>query len=144
MLILGEWYPCADHVERPVICGEVVGANGRLVRVNFLVDSGADRTVFSADIVARLRLEPVGTGQRLGGLGGSTQAITIETTIRLMREPAGVATFPGRYSALTALETLDMSVLGRDVLDRFALIVDRPGDTVCLINQRHQYGIRMI
>jgi len=65
----------------------------------------------------------------------------IETTIRLMREPAGVATFPGWYCAMTSLEALDMSVLGRDVIDEFALIVDRPGAVVCLVNQRHSYTI---
>jgi len=34
-----------------------------------------------------------------------------------------------------------MSVLGRDILDLFAVIVDRPGDVVCLVGQRHRYQI---
>ena len=38
---------------------------------------------------------------------------------------------------------LDMSVLGRDILGLFALIVDQLGDTVCLIRQNHRYRISM-
>jgi hypothetical protein len=34
-----------------------------------------------------------------------------------------------------------MSVLGRDILNLFALIVDRPQETVCLLGQRHRYAI---
>jgi hypothetical protein len=32
-----------------------------------------------------------------------------------------------------------MSVLGRDVLGLFAVIVDRPDNTVCRVGQRHRY-----
>jgi hypothetical protein len=49
--------------------------------------------------------------------------------------------FRGRYPALTDAEALDMSVLGRDITCLFALIVDRPGDTVCLLRQPHRYTI---
>jgi hypothetical protein len=34
-----------------------------------------------------------------------------------------------------------MSVLGRDIINLFALIVDRPQDIVCLLGQRHRYRI---
>jgi hypothetical protein len=34
-----------------------------------------------------------------------------------------------------------VSVLGRDVTGRFAVIVDRPGSVVCLLGQRHGYRI---
>jgi hypothetical protein len=33
------------------------------------------------------------------------------------------------------------SVLGRDITGLFAVIVDRPGDLVCLVGQRHRYSI---
>ena len=42
---------------------------------------------------------------------------------------------------ITSQEQLEMSVLGRDITDLFALIVDRPRDLVCLIGQRHSYNI---
>jgi hypothetical protein len=36
---------------------------------------------------------------------------------------------------------LDLSVLGRDILDFFVLIVDRPGNIVCLLSQRRRHEI---
>lgn len=37
-----------------------------------------------------------------------------------------------------------MSVLGRDVTNLFALIVDRPGDLVCLLAKQHSYVIQTV
>jgi hypothetical protein len=34
-----------------------------------------------------------------------------------------------------------MSVLGRDITNFFALIVDRPQEVVCLLGQGHRYLI---
>jgi hypothetical protein len=34
-----------------------------------------------------------------------------------------------------------MSVLGRDITGLFAVIVDQPGNVVCLLRQRHRYMI---
>jgi hypothetical protein len=34
-----------------------------------------------------------------------------------------------------------MSVLGRDISNLFALIVDRPRDLVCLLGSGHHYSI---
>jgi hypothetical protein len=46
MYISGEWLLC-DGVVRPVIRGEVLASDGSWQRVVFLVDTGADQTVFS-------------------------------------------------------------------------------------------------
>jgi len=43
---------------------------------------------------------------------------------------------------ITDPASLDMSVLGRDILNLFAVIVDRPQDVVCLLTQDHVYEIR--
>ena len=51
--------------------------------------------------------------------------------------------FRGRYFAVPEPEALDMSVLGRDITGLFALIVDRPGDLVGLLSQRHRYTIAL-
>jgi hypothetical protein len=34
-----------------------------------------------------------------------------------------------------------MCVLGRDIMNLFAVIVDRPGDLVCMIGRGHRYTI---
>ena len=141
MQILGEWYLCDDGVERPVIRGEVLGANGSWVHVELLVDSGADRTVFTADILTALGLPYAGEMTQLGGLGGAAEAVFVDTQIRLTNSEGGKVTFHGSYAAIPESLALDMSVLGRDVLSLFALIIDYPGRALCLLGPRHQYRI---
>jgi hypothetical protein len=141
MRISGEWYLCDDGLVRPVIRGEVLAGDGSWVRVPFLLDTGADRTVFSAAILAILLLQPSVTQARLGGLGGIADALVVETQMRLTREEAGKVVFRGQYAAVAELETLDMSIMGRDITGLFAVIVDQPGNIVCLLGQRHWYTI---
>ena len=143
MYISGEWLLCDDGIVRPVIHGEVLAGNGSWQRVLFLLDTGADRTVFSSGALAAIGPQPVLGHGRLGGLGGSADSIVVETQIRLTREEAGKVLFRGRYFAVTEPEALDMSVLGRDITGLFAAIVDRPGDVVCLLGQRHSYTIAL-
>lgn len=48
MRINGEWLLFDDGVRRPVIRGEILTGAGSWEAAEFLVDTGADRTVFSA------------------------------------------------------------------------------------------------
>lgn len=141
MLIDGVWHLCDDDVTRPVIPGEVRTGDGAWVKVPFLLDTGADRTVLSADIVAALHLSPLPARDHLGGVGGIVTSILVETHIRLTHAEGGKVTLRGQYAGVTDVETLDMSVLGRDVLNFFAVIVDWPRQIVRLLGQRHQYTI---
>ena len=61
--------------------------------------------------------------------------------VRFSHEEDRKVVFRGAYAAITDLEALDMSVLGRDITNMFAVVVDRPGNVVCLLRQRHQYRI---
>ena len=70
-------------------------------------------------------------------------SIVVETRIRFTHDEDGKAVFKGQFAGFTEPESLDMSVLGRDILNLFALIVDRQGDTVCLLGQNHSYTIVM-
>jgi hypothetical protein len=106
-----------------------------------LVDIAADRTVFSAPILAALRLPPLAASHQLGGVGGTAASVLVETQLQLRRENGQNVVFHGQYAAFTALEALDMSVLGRDITNLFAVIADRPQDVVCLLGQRHTYTI---
>jgi len=65
----------------------------------------------------------------------------VETQIEIQRDDGGIAAFRGQFAALTDPEALDMSVLGRDISNLFAVIVDRPGDVICLLGQQHRYVI---
>ena len=141
MQICGEWLLCDDDVHRPVIRGEVLASDGRWLPAEFLVDTGADRTVFSAGLFALLRVSPVVQGGKLAGLGGVAEFVTIETHIRLTRETGVPVTFRSQFAAATEAEVLDMNVLGRDITGLFAAIIDRPANVVYLIGQRHRYTI---
>lgn len=141
MLISGEWFPCPDDVMRPVVFGEVLSGVGNWIPVPFLLDTGADRTVLAADVLFNLGLPTDNAQERISGLGGLVDSVVIETKIKLMRETVAPVLFSGRFAAVTDATALDISVLGRDITDHFAVIVDRPQDVVCLVRQRHSYSI---
>lgn len=142
MRIDGEWSLFEDGVLRPVLRGLILAGDGSWVRVPFLVDTDADRTVFSAAILAELHLLPIAVQEHLGDLGGMARAVVVETQVRFSHETGrGRVVFRGQYAAATELEALDMSVLGRDITGLFAVIVDRPGNVVCLLGQQHRYLI---
>ena len=65
MEIGGQWLQCSDGATRPMIDAEALRGDGTWMRESFLVDSGADRTVFSAAFWAQLKLpidpNPLGT-----------------------------------------------------------------------------------
>jgi predicted aspartyl protease len=70
MRIDGEWLLCDDGIIRPVIRGEILTANGAWQQAEFLVDTGADRTVLSAATLAVLGFRPLRAQERIAGLGG--------------------------------------------------------------------------
>jgi hypothetical protein len=110
------------------------------VSVWFLVDTGADRTVFSADALTALGIQPQEAG-KLGGVGGEVESVVVKTAIRMVRENGTTVLFNGHYAGFTQPEALDMSVLGRDISNLFGLIVDRPQDVACLVGHGHRYVI---
>jgi len=141
MQINGEWFLCDDGVMRPVIHGEILTGTGTWILAPFLVDTGADRSVFSAAILAALQFQPRATQEHLRGVGGIVTSVRVATQVRFNHDARGTVTFRGECAAVTEREALDMSVLGRDITGVFAMIVDLPGDVVCLLGQRHQYII---
>ena len=141
MRIGGVWHLCDDGMLRPVIHGEILASHGTWVKVPFLLDTGADRTVFSADVLEALDLQPSDSLDRLSGVGGLVDSVVVETPIRFTHDQAGKALFKGEFAGFKDVESLDMSVLGRDLLNLFAVIVDRQGDTICLLGQQHYYTV---
>ncbi len=141
MQINGEWLLCDDGVVRPVIRGEILTNERFWQPAEFLVDTGADRTVFSAATLSKLGLQPIVVQERLGGLGGLINAVVVATQIQLTRETGSKVVFRSQYAAVTAVEALDICVLGRDITGLFTVLVDQPGDLVCLLRQRHRYTI---
>lgn len=141
MRIDGLWHLCDDGIVRPVLRGEICGGDGLWIKATFLVDTGADRTVFSNDVLDGLQLPPAHGERQFAGIGGTSDAIVLDAQIRFKRDDGEKVVFSGQFAAITDTAALDMSVLGRDLTNLFALIVDRPGDVVSLIGQRHRYTI---
>lgn len=108
----GQWLACDDGIVRPVIRAEIPGRDNIWRRLEFLVDTGADRTVISAGVLQWLSLETSASSDRIGGVGGIVDSATVRTQIRLKRDDGGKVIFRGEYAACTDHQALDMSVLG--------------------------------
>jgi hypothetical protein len=59
MRINGTWFLGADGIIHPVIWAQILTHHGLWSAAPFLVETGADRTVFSAGILAILELPPL-------------------------------------------------------------------------------------
>jgi hypothetical protein len=143
MRIVGEWYRSDDGFTRPIIRVQALGADGRLHGERFLVDSGADRTVLSAALLGQLRLlaTPPTRGTVLVGIGGVTDSAIVTTVLEFTRDDGGPARVRGQYAAFTDPRATDLSVLGRDVLDNFDVILSRRRNEVVLLAPNHQYTV---
>jgi hypothetical protein len=126
---------------RPVLRASILSRDGQWRAAEFLVDTAADRTVLSAGVLAGLNLPSIPAQDRISGISGPVNSIVIATALRLFADDGTCAVFRGEFAACEDLESLDLSVLGRDVLDMFAVIVDRRGDVVTLVGQGHRYAI---
>ncbi len=143
MLIVGEWQVGDDRMTRPVVRAHILGLDGNPVAERFLVDSGADRTVLSATILEQLHL-PVRRGQpglALSGIGGESAFVLVSTVIVLAREDGGAARIRGDLAGFTDLTATDLSILGRDVLDHFDVVLSRRRNEVFLLAPNHRYHI---
>ncbi len=138
----GEWLQCDDGIIRPIIRAEILTGDDIWRAAELLVDTGADRTVLSANVLESLHLTSIEPGSQLGGLGGLVDAVTVATQIRLTRDDGKKVLFRGEYAACIDRDTLDMSVLGRDVLEMFTLIIDRRAGVIALIGDQHYYTIQ--
>jgi len=124
-----------------VLRGTIDRSDGTPLPIHLLVDSCADRTVFSADVFEQLGLSAQESSSRLGGVGGMVDSIEVEARLCLLDAQANPIGFSSRYAVILSSEALDMSVLGRDILNLFAVILDRTSDNVCLLREPHRYAI---
>ena len=65
----------------------------------------------------------------------------VESAIELTRDDGGPAVVRGKFTAFTDPGSTDMSVMSRDVLSNFHVIVSRPNSEVLLLAPRHRYEI---
>src|SRR5690242_1378307 len=126
MRIVGEWLLCTDGEVRPIVEGFVTDAAGGEVWARFLVDTGADRTVFTAHLLALLDLPTAApAGFTLAGVGSRPAFVVVRTTLTMYADDSSPARIQGDFAAFTDPAVADMSILGLDILDHFDLIVSR-------------------
>jgi hypothetical protein len=146
MRIVGEFLPCTDGEIRPVVRVYVPDASGTECRAWFLVDTGADRTVFTTGFFQSLNLPSSAALPSLGlaGVGGRSGYVLIRTTLTMYADDNSPARIQGEFAAFTDPAAADMSILGRDILDHFDVIVSRRRNEVLLLALNHDYRIERI
>jgi hypothetical protein len=142
MLLRGSWLQCDDGESRPIVSGAIQTAVGHWIEVPFLVDTGADQTVFSAAILSLLGLPTEPTPYNLLGVGGTSSSVLVRAAIQFSNEDGKQILFRGQFAAFTELEALDMCLLGRDITRLFATVVDFPQNLVCLVRPPHSCVIQ--
>ena len=78
MQITGEWFECDDGIIRPVIHGKILAANNSWEKADFLVDIGADRTVFNSFALSLLNKAEQEIKGQSGGIGGKADAVLVQ------------------------------------------------------------------
>jgi hypothetical protein len=143
MVIVGEWLVCDDGITRPIVRIKVPRADGSLLEERFLVDTAADRTVLSAGLLKKLQLlgKHAPPGVALEGIGGASPHVVVTTVLEFRRQDGGAAHVRGEFAAFTDPFATDMSILGRDVLNNFDVIISRCHNAVLLLAGNHQYQV---
>ncbi len=128
-MILG-YFQDEDSILRPFVdlTLEFPIANNQSLRISFLVDTGADRTLLSPVDGARLRSElgvdilDLPFGSPIVGVGGQTETRMIDATLDIGEQPISIALSlveppPGYFPTMPSL-------LGRDILYELALFME--------------------
>jgi Aspartyl protease len=140
MEIRGLWAAFTGGPVRPMIGVRAFRADGTLVADLFLIDSGADRTIFSADFFQKLGQPAVPSARPpLTGFGGGIPTVDVATTLQFQSPTNQPFVLPGTFAATTDPAALDFGVLGRDVLDSFDVILSRRRNEVLLLAGNHFY-----
>ena len=144
MRIIGEWLLDEDGVTRPILRAFVEAAEGTLIKEDFLIDTGADRTVFSTGLLDKLKLQTTARtpGVALSGIGGHSSFVQLDTVLHLNREDGTPAKIRGQFAAFTDPAASDISILGRDVLNHFDLILSRPRSEIFFLSGNHRYVVQ--
>jgi len=146
MRIVGKWLVCNDGITRPAVRADVQTADGTLQAGVFLIDSCADRTVLGTDVLQKLGFAatPAPEGMVLKGITGGCEFVVVKTIVVLTRDDRGVAHIRGEFAAFTDASATDLSILGRDVLNHFDVILSRRRNEVLLLAPNHQYRVEQV
>lgn len=88
--------------------------------------------------------EPPPVGLGLHGIGGHAGFVVVQTIVELTRDDGVPAIVRGQFSAFTDPRASDLSILGRDVLDNFDVIISRRRNEGLLLAPNHHYQVARI
>ncbi len=142
MRINGEWQPSIDNpdVIHPIVAGRIVVSSEQYV-APFLVDTGADRTVIGSAYRQILRPYQQNTAESFLSAGGELDSFTATVQLVLLDASGRDVAFNLLCVVLTEPIQANNNLLGRDILDYFAVICDRSADEVILLRPPHKYHI---
>ena len=141
MRIDGEWFESNERLPQPIVIGVLQATDGQWVKCQFLIDTGSDTTVLSPAVLRQLGHPVTLAPKQLLGVGGTVETWLVQTKLAFLRTDGQPVVIEGAYSAFQVEGALEMSVLGYDIIHLFALIVDWPGNTVCLVVPPHSYTL---
>lgn len=146
MVFVGEWLKCDDGEFRPIIEVDVIAGDRGLIRGRFLIDSGADRTVLDAALLRKANLpqRPPPSGLSFEGIGGTSPFVLITTELHLTSTDGAVAKMKGDFGAFTDSSAIDLSIIGREILNNFDVIISRRRNQVLLLASNHEYAIKSV
>jgi hypothetical protein len=75
------------------------------------------------------------------GIGGTSPIVEMDTVIQFTSRDGVQPRVHGRFAAFTDPNATDFSILGRDVLNNFDLIVSHLRDEVLLLSGHHRYQV---
>jgi predicted aspartyl protease len=144
MRIEGRWLAGADGVERPVFDGYLAAPGGVQIAVSFLIDTGADFTVLAPDVAHEFAGVVAATATRTlaAGVGGTQQVYELAVDVLLPTTSGQRARIRGPLPILLTPGSLEVSVIGRDVLDQFTLIYARSQGTLLLLTPPDTFLLR--
>jgi Retroviral aspartyl protease len=139
MEIAGRWVEHEDGGIRPMVWVNVDGADGARRSEFFLLDTGADQIVFSAGFFQMLQLPTVlpTPEHHLEGISGRTDFALARTALLIDRTDGGTLRMEGTFGVFLRPEATDYSLLGRDVLDHFDVVIRRQRADIRLLIGNH-------
>ena len=131
--------PLASFVE-----AVVRATDGKWVKVFFLIDLGADGTYLPSEYVKKLGIRPdeARTQDDVTGVGGQrVEHLPFTTQLKFINDNGDEKRFDLEIGVFTQEESLDLPVLGRNVMNFFALLCDAQANLVWLIDETERTEI---
>lgn len=142
MQIDGVWQrdPEQPDILRPVIVANLL-IHDQELPITLLVDTGADRTVPGSAFAKILDDARQATSESFISAGGRLDCFLAAVRLELQDLNNRPVRFSTSCVVLTDPNHPNEHLLGRDILDYFALICDREAEQVILLRPPHRYAI---